>query len=224
MAITRSTIRGLVEDATGRTDKATLINSAIDIAVEEVSTQHLWSDLMVEADATMIVSNPDIALASDVARVAEIRIIDSNLSRRLEIRPKSWIVRHFPNPVAVSTGKPRYGYIEATTLTVVPIPDTAYTIRYSYFKLHIALASDTSTVLIRHIGPAVVAYATFWVFQSIEKHEDAQRWLMSYLQLLLSAKKVDRANAAIVYVADQRGDLPVSSNDYWLDPFVKVMP
>ena len=224
MAMTRSTIRGLVEDATGRTDKTSLINSAIDIAVEEVSTQHLWSDMLTEANVTLIIAVADVTLATDVARVVEIRIIDDNLSRRLIIRPKSWMVRHFPNPAAVSTGKPRYGYLEGQTLTVVPYPDAAYKITYSYYKLHAALSLDTSTVTIRHAGPAVAAYATFWVFQSIEKHEDANRWLVSYLQLLQSAKRVDRANSVIVHEADQRGNLPVSSNDYWLDPFVRSMP
>ena len=223
MAMTRSTIRGLVEDATGRTDKTALINSAIDIAVEELSTQHLWTDMLIENDVLLLADVNSIALASNVARVDEVRIIDGTLSRSLRIRPKKWIVSHFPNPSARSTGKPAYGYIEGQTLFTVPVPDINYTIRYSYYKLHPALSSDGSVVEIRHSGPAVAAYATFWVFQSIEKHEEAEKWLVSYLRLLASAKKVDRANAATKFVFDQRGERIVL-NDYWLDPFVRGMP
>lgn len=151
------------------------------------------------------------------------RIIDGTLSRPLRIRSKKWIVTHFPNPSAQNSAKPSYGYIEGQTLFTVPIPDVDYTIRYSYYRLHAALATDASTVLIRHIGPVVVAYATFWVFQSIEKHEEAEKWLISYLRLLNSARKVDRANSATKFVFDQRGEF-LLVNDYWLDPFVKGMP
>ncbi len=224
MGMTRLTIRGLVEDATGRTDKTSLINSAIDIAVEEVSTQHLWSDLLVSTNLFLVVGSTSKALASDVARVVEMRVIDNTLSYPLKIRPRSWVVRHFPNPSAQSTGKPSFAYIEGQTLFTVPLPDAIYEIQYAYFKMHVALSTDASEVTIRHAGPSVVAYTTFWVFQSIEKHEEAQKWLVSYLQLLESAKKLDRANSAVKHVADQRGRMPVSTNDYWLDPFVKEMP
>ena len=223
MAMTRSTIRGLVEDATGRTDKTALINSAIDIAVEEVSTQHLWTDLLTEDSVTLLTPAPSVSLASDVSRVLEMRIIDGTLSRPLRIRSKAWIVKHFPNPSAQNTAKPVYGYLEGKSLFTVPIPNVNYTIRYSYYKLHPALTSDSSEVLIRHIGPSVAAYATFWVFQSIEKHEEAEKWLVSYLRLLASAKKIDRGNAATTLMFDQRGEVIVSG-DYWLDPFVKGMP
>ena len=224
MPMTRATIRGLVEDAIGRTDKTSLVNSAIDIAVEEVSTQYRWSDLLSEDDVTMTIGTQSVALdATDLARITEIRVIDGTTSRPITIRSKSWVVTHFPNPSSVSSGKPAFGYLEGTTLFVVPLPDEAYTIRYSYYRLSPALTTDPQTVLVRHSGPAVVAYATFWVFQSIEKHEDAERWLATYLKVLESAKTADKENSVVKQVFDQRGQVFVSG-DYWLDPFVIGMP
>ena len=224
MALSRATIRSLVEDAIGRTDKTSLIDSAIDIAVEEISTQRLWSDLLNEDDVIMTIDTQSVVLdATDIARVTEVRVIDGTTSRPIGLRSKTWVVTHFPNPSAVNSGKPTFGYLEGTTLFVVPLPDETYTIRYSYYRLHPAMTTDAQTVTIRHIGPAVAAYATFWVFQSIERHEDAERWLATYLKLLESARKIDKENSAVKQVFDQRGQVFVSG-EYWLDPFVTGMP
>ena len=223
MALTRAQIRTLVLDATGRTDKTTLINTAIDLGVEEFSTQYRWSDLLVEADATLAIDVQFVVLATDVARIIEIRLIDGNNSRTLRIRSKDWLVKHAPNPSANNTGKPTFGYLQGTTLFVVPIPDEAYTIRYSYYKLSAALTTDAQTVDVRHSGAAIAAYATYWVFQSIEKHEDAERWLATYLKLLDSAKRTDKENSVTTQMFDQRGDILISG-EFWLDPFVRGTP
>ncbi len=223
MALTRAQIRTLVLDATGRTDKTTLINTAIDLGVEEFSTQYRWSDLLIEADATLTADVQSVALASDVARIIEIRLIDGNNSRTLRIRSKDWIVKHFPNPSATNSAKATFGYLQGTTLFVVPIPDSAYTIRYSYYKLSAALTTDAQEVDVRHSGAAIAAYATYWVFQTVEKHEDAERWLATYLKLLDSAKRTDKENSVTTQVFDQRGEILVSQ-EFWLDPFVGGTP
>lgn len=222
--MTRETLESLVLEATGRTDKTSLIRTAIDLAVEEISTQRMWTDLQTEAEATLTADEPSISLAEDVTRVTEIRLIDGTLSRPLIIRAKNWITQYFPDPESRSSGRPAYGYLEGRTLHLVPVPDDAYVIRYTYFPLHAALESPTSPLLIRAASRAIVAYATFWIFQSLEKHEDAKRWLDSYFSLLESAKKVDSGDSVINRQADARGSLPANSGDYWLDPMVRSAP
>lgn len=222
--MTREALEELVYESTGRRDKTSLVRSALDIAVEELSSQRLWSDLQVEAEATLTVDSPSVALASDVARVSEVRLIDDTNSRPLRIRPKTWLVTRFPSPESRSSGRPIYGYIEGQLLYVMPLPDQAYKVRYTYYRLHPALNEATSEVLIRGADKAVAAYATFWVFQSLEKSADAERWLAIYERLVDSAKKVDMANSAIKQEATGRDDVVESGNDYWLDPFVKRMP
>lgn len=220
----RLTIRNLVIEATRRSDKTSLINSAIDIAVEEVSSQRMWSDLLTAGQTSLILGQGFIDLASDLARLTEIRLIDGTSSRNLIIKTREWVGDYFPSPESFSTGRPVYGYLLGKTLHIVPRPDAAYVLKYTYVKLHPALASDTSEVLIRHAGPVVAAYATFWVFQSINQQMEAEKWLVTYFKLLESAKKIDRDNTAVEHAADIRGELPLSGRDYWTDPFEEEMP
>jgi hypothetical protein len=213
-----------VIEATGRSDKITLINTALDLAVAELSSQRDWSDLQVQAEATIALGAGSVSLASDVARVKEVRLLDGTLTRPVLLRSKTWVLERYPYPDNISPSRPVYGYLEGKTLHVVPWASVSYDVRYTYYRLHPALADDSSEILVRHAGPAVVAYANFWVFQSIEKAIDADRWLTSYWKLIASAKKVDSDNTAVVTNATQRGEELPARPDYWLDPFTKRMP
>lgn len=223
----RSEIRALVLEATGRSDKATLMNLAINIALKEFSAARLWSDLMVEDDISISAGTTYVDFAADTQRVAEVRFIVSGSafqSRPLLVRPKSWIVQNFPAVSEQSSGKPLYGYIEGKKLYLVPVSDGDYTIRLTYFRLEPDMTTDDAEMVTTVGGQAVAAYATFWTFLNIEKAEDAKRWLETYQLLLRSAIKIDGDNSAVRYVAIQRGSQPVSSGDYWNDPFVRSMP
>lgn len=224
--MTRAELRALVIEATRRSDKASLINDAINFALADISSQHLWSDLLVEATATLTEGSTSVSLAADVARVTEVRILDESgtPSWPLQVRPKSWVVRKFPNPSAGSQGRPNFGYLEGTTLSTVPVPDVDYTVRYSYYRIHPNLTSDGSSTLVRGIDPAVIAYATHWVFQSIEKYEEARRWLEIYAMKLTIAKKVDKDNSVVQSIAESRDEQLPANHEYWLDPLVRRMP
>lgn len=220
----REEVENLVIEATGRSDKLSLIRLAINLALTEVSSQRLWSDLQVEDEVTISASSPSVALASDVARVSEIRLIDSTASRVLQIRPKTWLVSKCPDIESRSEGKPVFGYLEGTSLFLYPIPNKSYTIRYTYFRLHPALTLPTSEILIRQAESAVVAYTVWWVFQTLEMQENAKIWYASYQTFMKSAEMVDKSNSAIQHVAEPRNYQPPMSSKWWLDPFVQSNP
>lgn len=223
--MTREEIENLVQESTGRRDKVALIRSAIDLAVEEVSSQRLWSDLQVESSVTQSSPTPYIDLAQDLVRLLEVRVIDGTFSGELCLRPKAWVVGMIPSPELVPQRRPQYGYLEGRRLHFAPWPNVAHTYRYTYYRLHPPLTNPTSTVLIRHAGPAVAAYATFWVFQTLEQHQDADRWFSIYSQQLLSALRVDRSNPAVKHIADRRLDpSDTYPSEYWNNPFVRSAP
>lgn len=219
----RKEIRDLVILTTGRTDKDTLINSAINIALNKISSDYHWNDLLTEASVTLTVDATSVALASDVRRLVEVRLIDGLSSYKLSIRPMAWVVKMFPNLSIHSSGKPRYGYLQGTTLHFVPKSDSAHTVTYSYYKLHADLTNDTTNISILHAGEAVIAYTTYWVFKSLQLHIDANQWLSSFAIEIANAKRADRS-AATEYIADQRGRQASTPQDYWLDPFVRSVP
>lgn len=220
----REQLENFVVSATGRSDKSSFIRTAINMALREISAQRLWSDLMVEDDVTLVADSPSVALASDVARIIEVRVMDDSQSRPLIVRPKSWIIQRVPDPSSRSPARPCYGYLQGTSLFVVPYADVNYDIHYTYYRLHPELTASTDEVLIRLADNAVAALATHLTFKSIEKHEDAAQWLNSYGQYLASAMKIDKSNSVVQHKADQHQDGGTFSPDYWLDPFAQRMP
>ena len=222
----RLAARNLVIEATGRSDKVSLINSALDLAVGEVSSRHLWSDLFEEDSVALASGSVSVPLANDLARVTEVRVIENGgkPSWPLLVRKKTWIMQFTANAAAEAEGKPLYGYLEGKTLFVVPVPNDDFTIRYSYFRLHPALTADGSELLIRQADAAVIAYANYWVWQSLQNAVDADRWLQAYARDLSSAITVDKANSAVKMVADTRVGPAVIPSEFWNDPFVRTTP
>lgn len=219
----RKTIRDLVIETTGRTDKEALINSAINIALNKISSEHHWNDLLIEATVALVVDATSVSLASDVRRLTEVRFLDGLSSYKLQIRPMAWVVKMFPDLSIYSKGRPRYGYLQGTTLHFIPKSDSTNTIKYSYYKLNADLTDDTTNISILHAGEAVIAYATYWVFRALQLHDDANQWFASFIIELANAKRADRS-AATEYIADQRGRQSFVSGDYHLNPFVRTVP
>lgn len=219
----RLDVRNLVIDATGRTDKDTQINRALNIALNKISSEFLWNDLLTEASAVLTIGAASVALASNTRRLSEIRLIDGLNTSRIVVRPKTWVVKFFPSPTSMANGKPRYGYLQGTTLFLVPPSDTADTITYSYYRLHADILNDTTVLSIPQADEAVVAYTTYWVFKSLEKHEDAERWFGDYLTHLRDAKRVDR-DSVTEQIPTPRGISDPLPGDYWLNPFIGRVP
>lgn len=216
----RQALRNLVIEATGRTDKVDLINNALNLAVEEVSLARNWSDLQREGVAFTIGGSRSISLAPDLARLSEVRVVDGFNSWQMRLRPKEWVVRYYPNPEVSTHAKPIIGYIESKTLYLVPVPDTTYELRYTYYRTHPPLNSDTDELLIRGVDRAVVAYAIFWVMQTIEKTQEAVTWHQTYSVSLASAIKLDRDSAVHQSAAPWGvADYPIL--DPYHDPFAQ---
>lgn len=220
----RGELRSLVIEATARGDKVSLINDALDFGLRRISAARLWSDLLIEATATLASGANTVTLAAETERITGVRVIDGSASRSIQIRMKSWLRQRFPNPSTFTAGKPVWAYIVGTTLHIIPTADQDYTIETSYFRTEPAFANDAATANIVGIDDVLVAYANFWVFMSVQQMEMSQQWLQIYNGLLLSAIETDQSDHVIRVQADIRGARPVQNADYWLDPFVRETP
>jgi hypothetical protein len=219
----RSEIRSQVEDNVGRTDKTTVINNAINAALKKISAEHLWFDLRTEASVVATADQEYVELASDVRRLSEVRWMDGLNSYRITIRPKSVLVKMWPDFSAQFPNKPRFGYLEGTTLYLVPPPNEALTITYSYYKRHASFTDDTTDVTPTLIDEAVIAYATYRTFKSVGQHEEAVQWFADFADALATAKKMDR-HSAIERAAAPRGMGDPVPEDYYINPFIKETP
>ena len=215
----RAEIRTLMEAATGRTDKTTTFDSAINIALRKVSSEHLWNDLLTEDSKTLTTGTNTIVLATDTRRLSEVRVIDGLNSYRLIVFPKTKFSMMYPNPTALSNQKPRVAYLQGTTLHMAPPPDSTYTIKYSYYKLHADFTDNVTETDIPQADEAVVSYAIYWIFKSIEQYDSAVRWFADYEDQLKDAKRVD-LSSAITVIATPRPSRTSINPDFWVDPFV----
>jgi len=219
----REDIRDLVIETTGRSDKTTLINSAINVALGKLSTDFLWEDLLTEGSGTMTASTGYVSLASDYKRLSEFRYMDGLQSYQLDIRPKKWVVKWYPDPSAFSEDKPVIGYLQEKKVFFVPYPDDAYNYSYSYYRLHPDLTADTDEILIRGGEEAIISYATYWTFKALEKHEDATQWRADYADLVKGLRRAD-VSPAVNHIADQRGMGTRVPGNFHLMPFVRRTP
>jgi hypothetical protein len=195
----------------------------ITAALKKVSSEHIWRDLREEAFVTATADQEWVQLASDVRRLSEVRWMDGLSSYKIIIRPKTFLVKMWPDFSAQASNKPRFGYLEGTLLYLLPPPNEALNIRYSYYKRHVGLSDDTTELTPSIIDEAVIAYATYRTFKSLQQHEDAVQWFADFTAALKDAKAMDR-HSAIEKQATPRGMGKPVHEDYYIDPFVKEPP
>jgi len=220
------TARTAVRESTGRTDKDSLINIAINLAMTKISAARLWSQLKSDATGVILISTSSVALVADGLRFTEFRIIDGTNSYPLPIFIKEFVVKRFPDVATMAAARPACGYLQGKTLHVVPITDQAYNFAYSYYRNHPALVADSDLILFDGADAAVTAYGSYWVFLSLQQSEDAAGWLALFQDELAAVRALDKVTATDIVLQPFVGavlDRRVPPN-FWLDPFIRKVP
>ncbi len=219
----RAEIRALVIDHTGASHKATLINSMITAALKKVSAEMKWGDLLTETSVTLIPNQEFIAIGSNIHRITEVRIIDGLSSWELEVRPKNWVLERWPDLQAQFFSRPRFAYLENSRIYMMPGPSNNWVLKFSAYKRVADLTDDTTALFPEHIDEAVIAYATYRTFKSMQQHEDAVAWFADYREAIKDAKNMDHDSAVTIQATPLGQGRGIRSN-YDLDPFVKRVP
>lgn len=219
----RADIRNLVIEHTGRADKVSLINSMITAALKKVSSEKHWRDLLVESSVTLIPNQVFIQLDTAVRRLSEVRLIDGLSSYKIEVRPKNWVVERWPDLNSQFSNYPRFAYLQGTQLFLMPPPSTNWVLKYTYFPRATLLTDETTELVPDILDEAVIAYATYRTFKSLQQTEDASVWFADYQEALRNAKSMD-TDPAVEQKAIQRGSGQTFKSNYWLDPWTKETP
>lgn len=195
----REELRNLViSNIGGRTDKNSLINSALNLALEDIAERLSTQEL--ETEDTTVIAEDDyrIALPDGFLQVTSARLIDSTSSYPMEIKPADWVTDRFPNPSADSTGRPYYGYVQGGYFYFVPYSDDDYSITLSVKLVPNALSDDADYPTVKYIDRCIVAWATYYVYQSMQQYQDAKYWFDTYLFNLDRVIKSKRSSVDIV--------------------------
>ena len=203
---TRAELRALVKTNIGeRNDKDTAINNALNLGLTELTRSHGFRALRAEVDLSTTVSVAFVTLPANSHKVLEARLINSTSSYPLRIRRKKWLVDRYPNPSADMVYLPDECYQEGLSLILNPIPNSTYTIRLTVQKRPAAMATDTAPNPVPELEYAVVAWATGYVWDSLEQFAQGSAMRSRAMDSLANAIRLDKDRGEMVQAEGTQG-------------------
>ena len=202
-AFTFAQLRQAVVDATGRTDKLSVINTGLNLGLSELSQLYDWRDLRVQTDLTVNQNDLSFNLPSDFYQIVEIRLINGALSYPLMIVPKEKFTKTWANVTALGSGRPWIAYEELGVIYIAPKSSASYPMRTTYIRLHPPLVLDQDLLLIQVANSAIIAYGTYWLFQTLGMFVDAQAWRAVFEGEAQRAILADQRRPGVVLQAEE---------------------
>jgi len=217
--MTREQIVSRVMTNTGRTDKASLAGDAIREALIEAGSMHRFQSMYQEATISFAAGSGSVALPEGTFQVLEVRVQNGPTSYSIQLRPKRWITRHYPNPAYYAAGYPYFAYTEGGKLYYLPVSNADYVGVASILVLP-DLVEDLDTLNPNYLMTYVIAYATAEVYRSVEMFDEAAQWDVRAAQRLQLAIKADNMSGE-EQIADQFPDRGGSGEivEPYFDPF-----
>lgn len=222
MGMTLAQLRAAVILNTQRSDKAALIDRAINFALDEITQRHSFRGIRVEETVEISIGDTEIVIPSAIHRLAEVRVTNSDgtLGYNLELLPKKTFVELYPDMGASASGRPARGFEENGRIRFIPAASEVYTAIITGDVLAGGLESDTDATGIPGIDPCVIAYATSYIFRSIQQHEDSMFWEADYEKRLVHLIRADNKRAATTRQFQQFPPVrPGPVSNPWEDPF-----
>ena len=220
----RGDLRTEVQNNTGRTDKTTQINTALNLGIKEIAKRHYWGDLKISDTSTLslTIGESSISLPSGFHQLIEARITDqSSVSYRLGIKPKVWVVDRVPDVDQLTNSKPTWGYVEGGTLNFAPPADAAYKVYITYYKLPSDFDSDSTSNPISTADMPLIAWTSAYIFDQIQEQEEAIVWRGRFEQDLRTSILADDRKPAITPQVESYSESKLQVATPWLDPFVR---
>lgn len=219
--MTRDQMRDLIVQHTRREDKLPLIEQAIALAVAELGQLHEWRELRYQFDITLAMGERYVNIESGVFHVLSLRLIDADQKfYPVELWSKTHVVQKYPDEGNSSTGRPLVAYEDTGQLWLAPKADKQYIVRVDTFRLHPEL-KPSEQPLVQAVDNAIVAWATAYVFRSIQMYEDANQWMQEYARAMGLALKAERRTHFKRVLRPVNEQIPMPRIEPWLDPFAK---
>jgi len=206
----------VIANVGNRSDKNTVINAAINFGLEHALGWYTFHEVRAESDLVTEIDDLYVDLPTG-AKVSEARLVVGLSLNPITLKSKIWVVSRWPNIVALSSGRPQYGYIQGGKLYFsCPLGD-AYPVRVTY-AIPPVLSADETENPITILDEALIAYGTAAVFRSVQNFDAANLWTQQYGTLLAAARALDLQHN-IEHKADVVESEPSTFLNPWEDPF-----
>lgn len=221
-AMTRAQLRAAIEENTGRLDKTTTINRALDLALLIASREHTFKKMKAQVETvTLLTGGTSVALPDDTLEVLEAILLNGTLSRPLPIKTKEYVTGLSPKPDVWSPMIPTVAYIENGYLFFASPSNIDYVLRLTISKILSKFAGDTAVCPVAFMDDYLIAFGTEYVFKSTQQWKDAEAWGLTAARGLDAAIRMDRKKGALEIQAvpfePVSGEVVRTPNPY--DPF-----
>lgn len=207
-----------------RTDIDSKIEDGFLDVLEDMGKRHEWRELITTpSDVATSANDLSSTLPAGTYKVMRAIFINDTSSYQMRIIPKEEFDRKYPNPTADSTGKPFIGYIQEGKLFFYPKCEGTYAIRYTIYTLPTLAAPGASLPTITTADHVIIAGATAYTFEALERWESGEKWRRKYDIALADAIRQDR-KALVEHVQASFGRVSPIKSDYYNDPFQRTVP
>jgi len=197
-------IRNAVLSNTGRSgsgtgNKSSEADKGINLALLELARRQDWKDLRTSViGSTLSADTATVTIPTDSLRLVEVRWVDTTneTGDTIKLGSKEEVLKAFPTARLLTSAKPLTGYEEGGLIYLVPVADGTYQVEYTYLKRPSTLTLDADTPDINDVEDLLEYYATWYVFQNIQRTEDADRYLGMFNALLADAESEDSKRPA----------------------------
>jgi hypothetical protein len=229
---------GALDNLTGaaQTSAKSRINRALEHSQVRVAHEYTFKELRItDSDSITVTGTPSIdqyysGMPATTRKILSlIRQIGTDRGHKLTKWPTRTWDQLVVTPAEISTGDADI-YVEDRDsngnlrLTWYPVPPQNWTLLRRYIIWPTPFADDGAVSVFDHKDDLVIAWATWWLFNSRGENSDAERWENTGLKLLDIAKKADMSEPDTSYVPRGGSDHVEAGPNYWVDPFVKRAP
>jgi hypothetical protein len=196
--VTKTAILAAVQTNHNRTDRDTIAETGLNLALQEMVKDFDWKRLKTTLDVSVESGDTYVQMISGFLKVTEIRFINDTQSYPIEFKNREQVLRDFPNVDADDAGGyPMFAYIEGDQLFIVPKINTTGTIRVVYYATPtFPTTEDEISPFIPSLDQFLISYATSWVFMSLQMFREASTWMSIALASLEGAKALDMREGA----------------------------
>lgn len=212
--MTLAQILAAVADNVKRTDKDSVARTGVSLAFQRCAQYHAFRSMVSTEEVSVSAGVTSVTLPATPVRVFAVYWINGTQSWRIFGKSREWILRRVPNIDATPTPSyPQWGYLEGSRLKFVPGTSVEGVIRITAQFLP-TLTNDVDENPVPGTDEAIIAYATSWLFKSVQDWQAASYWEQNYQSALMLAIDADQVQPFDEKFFDERGD----DNRSWLPP------
>jgi hypothetical protein len=179
-----------------RSDKNTIINSVLDMALARVLSTERWTFTNVDVSIDVEDGDSYVTLPNDCGKIMSLTLVDGTSILGVIEKNLDWFKRYLTTISTTTKSTPTICAQEGSILQIYPPADKAYSLNVSYM-LSTTLTSDSSTTPSPILDEPIIAYATAYVFKSLQMFQESSLWEQAYAQSLTHAIQINRMQGFI---------------------------